>query len=241
MLRTPHNQYVVLDGGPGSNTISQYLRYKGVNNVALVILSHPDSDHINGLYNVIKEFQVETLLVPPDVAHSEELQRLKDLAKDKGTVIVEGKRGVTLKLQPGISFQVLAPEKDALEGLDVNNASLIVNCAYGKQDFLFTGDVDKEIMEELLPLNREIEVIKIPHHGSRGSYMENIYQELNPRIAVISVGRDNRYDHPHPEVLQGLEDLGIQIYRTDRQGAVIFSTNGEDLWVKTMLSGKSTN
>ena len=240
VIKTPYNQYVIIDGGPGSTTVTQYLRYKGVNKVALVILSHPDADHINGLYKVMQEFTVETLLVPPDVDQSQELAELKDLAEKKETRIIEGKQGITLKLQPEVKFQVIAPDINKMENLDSNNASLIVNCIYGKQDFLFTGDVDKEVLLKLLPLNRVIEIIKIPHHGSRGSYVENFYQELNPAAAVISVGRGNRYGHPHSEVLEGLEDAGINVYRTDKQGALIFETDGEDIWVKTMLSGKSS-
>lgn len=237
VLRTPYNQYVVVDGGPGSTTVSQYLRYKGVNKVSLVILSHPDSDHITGLYKVLKDFKVGTVLVPPDVEDSEELRQFKDSANRNGTRIVEGKNGVTLKLQPGIFFQVLAPEREALEGLDINNASLIINCSYKNQDFLFTGDVDQERLVDLLPLKRSIEVIKIPHHGSRGSYIDSFFQEVKPKVAVISAGRGNRYGHPHAEVVQGLEELGVQIYRTDKLGAIILSTNGEDLWVETMLPG----
>ncbi|NLT96245.1 MAG: DNA internalization-related competence protein ComEC/Rec2 [Clostridia bacterium] len=235
VLKTPYNQYVVVDGGPGSTTVSQYLRYKGVNKIALVILSHPDTDHINGLFTVLKEFKVDTILVPPDVEQSEELRQLKTLAREKKTRIVEGRKGVNLRLRPGINFQVLAPGQD-YQGLSVNNASLIINCAYNNLDFLFTGDVDKEILDGLLPLNREIEVIKIPHHGSRGSFAESFYQGIKPKVAVISAGRENRYGHPHIEVLEGLKAVGAHIYRTDRQGAVIFSSDGEKLWVKTMLA-----
>ncbi|KJS87228.1 MAG: hypothetical protein JM58_05030 [Peptococcaceae bacterium BICA1-8] len=235
VLKTPYNQYVIIDGGPGSTTVTQYLRYKGVNKVALVILSHPDADHINGLYKVMQEFTVETLLVPPDIEQSQELRELKSLAEKKKTRIVEGKEGVIIKLQPEVSFQVIAPNINKMENLDSNNASLIVNCTYGRQDFLFTGDVDKEIIEQLLPLTQDIELIKIPHHGSRGSYSERFYQELAPAVAVISVGRGNRYGHPHGEVLEGLGQGKIDVYRTDQQGAVIFYTDGEDMWVKTML------
>jgi len=235
VLKTPFKQYVVIDGGPGPAAVSQYLRYQGANKVALIILSHPDADHINGLYQVMKDFTVENLLIPPDVEQSQELRALKVLAQAKKTRIIEGKEGVVLKLRPGVTFQVLAPEPHTIENSDSNNASLIVNCTYGKQDFLFTGDIDKEIIEKLLPLNREIEVIKIPHHGSRGSYSADFYQELSPAIAVISAGRGNRYGHPHAEVIQGLEERGTTIYRTDKQGAVIFSTDGEDIWVRTML------
>lgn len=235
VLRTPHNYYVVIDGGPGSTTVTQYLRYQGVNKVALVILSHPDADHINGLYQVLKDFTVETLLVPPDVGESQELIQLKALAQKKNTRIIEGKQGLFLKLR-NVTFQVLAPDVKILEGKDTNEASLIVNCTYGNQDFLFTGDVSKNIMEGLVPLERNIEVIKVPHHGSRGSYTDTFYKEIKPKVAIISAGRDNRYGHPHLEVLEGLAEEKVKIYRTDKQGAVIFYTDGEDLWVRTMLN-----
>jgi competence protein ComEC len=235
VLKTPRNQFVVIDGGPGTTTISQYLRYQGANKVALVILSHPDADHINGLYQVFKDFKVETLLIPPDVSGSQELEELKLMAQKRRTKIIEGGDGLVLKLRPEVTFQVLHPDVKDVKFLDTNNASLIVNCSYGQQDFLFTGDVDKEIIEQVLPLDRKIEVIKIPHHGSRGSYTAKIYKEIKPQVAVISAGRANRYGHPHVEVLGGLEEEKIKIYRTDQQGAVIFSTDGKKLKVRTML------
>ncbi|MFZ5946012.1 MAG: DNA internalization-related competence protein ComEC/Rec2 [Bacillota bacterium] len=235
VIQTPANQFIVIDGGPGTNAITGYLRHKGVNKIALAVLSHPDSDHINGLLPVITQFKVNTLLVPPEIGNSELFNELKKIAVKKKVKIIEGKPDMLIKIPGNVLLRVLSPDLDKKLNWDTNNASLVVNLTYNNQDFLFTGDIDGNILYKLLPSINDIEVIKIPHHGSKGSFSESFYDNLRPDFAVVSAGRGNRYGHPHPEVIQGLQEAGIKIFRTDQNGAVIIKAVGNRLEFKTML------
>ncbi|MFZ7103332.1 MAG: DNA internalization-related competence protein ComEC/Rec2 [Peptococcaceae bacterium] len=235
VIKTPYNKYVVIDGGPGESTVAAYLKYRGVNKVALVVLSHPDHDHINGLSKVLEDFKTEVLLVPPDVADSEALAGLKSLAVQEGTQVIEGRPGMVLNFPSQTGLQVLSPDLSKIHLPDTNNTSLVINCTYRDQDFLFTGDIDKEVLYRLTPRLEDIEVIKIPHHGSQDAYSGRFYSRVKPDFAVISAGRGNRYGHPHSLVTDGLQKNGIRVYRTDTQGAVIIKTDGRSLHFDTML------
>lgn len=236
VVQTPLHQFIVIDGGPSNNTTVRYLQYQGVNKLALMVLSHPDQDHIQGLYKVIKDIPTRVLLVPPDVENTPALQKLKNLATQRGTKIIEGKAGLQLKMAGEIYWKVIWPGAEA-KNFDVNEASLVLQCSYGQQDILFTGDIDKGILKRILSEfnDNDIEIVKIPHHGSKGSYFPGFYTRLQPRLAVISVGRNNRYGHPHGVVIKALQKNEINIFRTDQQGAVLLELDGSNIKVETML------
>ncbi|MDK2822653.1 MAG: competence protein ComEC [Clostridia bacterium] len=238
VLVTPYRQFIIIDGGPRDDIIARHLQFKGANRVALAVLSHPDHDHITGLFKVIQEFPTEILLIPPDMENSQALYELKKLAEKRNTQVIEGKQGMVIKFPSGLKLKVLSPELGMLNNLDTNNASLVVNCSYGEQDILFTGDIDKFMLLKLLPVLNDIELVKIPHHGSKGSYSEGFYQSIDSDLAVVSAGRSNRYGHPHKIVIEGLTKEGLKIYRTDIQGAIILETDGKDITVKTMLGAR---
>jgi len=235
VLKTPYNQYIVVDGGPGSSTLTRYLQSAGVNRVLLIILSHPDSDHINGLFQVIKKFPTDFLLVPPEFAENPAFTEFKNLARSKNTRIVEGREGVNLRLASGVYLKVLSPNPDLQKNLDTNEGSLVVRVSWQEKDILFTGDIGITTIKNILGGLEGIEVVKVPHHGSRNSYFPGLYSFLSPDIAVISAGRNNRFNHPHQEVIEGIQGSGGVILRTDQKGAITLIFQENDIVVDTKL------
>lgn len=217
---TPQRKTIVIDGGPEENIPYNYLKYRGINKVDLLILSHPDLDHITGLFKIIKNIPVKMLMLPPDVENNPELRQLQALAEKKGTKVLLGQRGMVLNFPSQLTIKILFPIGEAL-GLDVNNASIVAQLSYQGQDVLFTGDIELAGLDYLIQHLESVEIIKVPHHGSKGAFSEGLYNKTDPRVAVISAGKYNRYGHPHEKVIQGLEDRKIKIYRTDLQGGII--------------------
>ncbi|SMB90819.1 competence protein ComEC [Desulfonispora thiosulfatigenes DSM 11270] len=235
VIQTNQNKKIVIDGGPDTTTLFNYLKHIGTNKVDLVVLSHPDSDHINGLFKVLESIKVSTLLVPPDAYNNEALQELKNIAKKKETKIIEGKQGMKLTVGGQIILKIIAPHPNNLSALDVNNASIVFIFTYGKQDILFTGDVENKGIEKFVNQLDEVEVIKVPHHGSKSSDSAELYDNTNPSMAIISAGRSNQYNHPHQDIVKKLKKRKIETFRTDKNGAIILKVKKDRLKPTTTL------
>lgn len=238
VIYTPFQQFIVIDGGPSSNRVNRYLQFLGANRVDIVALSHSHSDHINGLFKIIENIPTGILLIPANGEDSEELKELKRLALSRNTQVIEGRRGMTIKVPGNLTLNVISPGVEETLGpmMDANNGSLILQVSYGTTEALFTGDVEKERIKEIIPFLSPNDIIKVPHHGSRNSYSPSFYDALNPKIAIIQSGQNNRYGHPHQEVVETLEKRGINIYRNDERGAIFVKSDGKIIQVETFLN-----
>lgn len=230
-IETPQRHQILIDGGP-DETILEKL---GENlpfwdrTIDLVILTHPEHDHLAGLLEVLKRYKVEDILwtgVVKDTAEYEEWQRL---IREEGAQIKIVQAGQEIKARRTV-LRILYPF-ESLEGQefkDSNNASIIARLVFGQTSFLFTGDVYKSVEKELLlslaKQQLDSDILKVGHHGSKTSSAKEFIEEVSPEIAVISVGKDNKYGHPHQETLQNLE--GIKIFRTDLDGDIKIISDG---------------
>jgi competence protein ComEC len=203
------------------------LRRQGVRHLDRVVLSHPHPDHYGGLEALLRELDVDELDVPrpPRPAGGESelaFARLLALAPVVRFAQVGGPAQVLHPLAGWTS-----PARDP-----VNDESLVVRLDFGARRFLFTGDIEREAEAELLAHHAaelHADVLKVPHHGSRTSSSWPFVTAVNPSVAVISCGEENRFHHPNAETLAHLR--GRQVYRTDRDGTVLVSTDGHDLHV----------
>ncbi|MGV8905697.1 MAG: ComEC/Rec2 family competence protein, partial [Acetobacterium sp.] len=151
------------------------------------------------------------------------------------------KKGSVIEGTDGVKLEILSPTGDVnpIEEDGQNNASLVIRLSYGKTTMLLCGDIEQEIEEKLVvELNqenpkRDIQIIKIPHHGSKTSSTQGFLAAVDPELAVISVGAFNTFGHPTEEVLQRLKDQGVETLRTDQNGAVEIQCNGESVHYKT--------
>jgi competence protein ComEC len=244
LLKSPGGKFVLVDGGgshysdPGSKKLLPYLHHRGIRKIDVIINTHPDIDHLQGLEKASKGLSVAHIALPYCFKEAEEYEELKGIAARKNIPLIFLKSGQRLSLEKGCELTVLYPEGELYYGNQYNNKSLVLNCQYGAFSFLLTGDVEKEGMQELLQQGKlgTSTVLKVPHHGSKGSLLPEFYRELNPRWAIISAGANNSFGHPHASVLKELQEQGIEVLRTDEDGAIVFQSNGR--WVKIKIGAK---
>jgi len=231
ILATYGNLQILTDGGPDNKVLECLSKYMPFwdREVELVILTHPQADHFTGLIEVFRRYKVDTFLVSKLNSSARSYEVLEKAVGSNQSRVVNPKEGMVIRLGL-IQIEILHPSESILEqkSLDLNDYSTVYNLKFGDFEALFTGDIGPKIIEEILAKNsiELVDYIKIPHHGSRNGTALELLKASMPKLAVISVGKDNSYGHPHQEVLKMLKDLGIQIKRTDEMGDVEIETDG---------------
>jgi competence protein ComEC len=250
ILATYRKTQVLIDGGPDRSVLtclSEYMPFWD-REIEVVILTHPEADHLTGLIEVFKRYRVKTLVATPLDASSQGYQVLKNIVGGSGTRVVNPTSGMVIRL--GLLYlDIVYPanknlgltnpfiNNDVLGAFSSNQSpndfSIVANLRLGEFDALLTGDIGPKVINDVLATGkiRDIDYIKIPHHGSKNGLTKELLEASVPEIAVISVGK-NPWGHPHKEVLELLERYGLDIYRTDEHGNIEVVTNGKIWWVK---------
>ncbi|MBA7669405.1 ComE operon protein 3 [subsurface metagenome] len=245
------NQQVLVDGGPSPQAIILELGKKMPfwdRTIDLVVLTHPSADHVTGLIEVLNRYQVKQVLHPDLDFESDIYDEWLSLVEDiKGTIAQAGQQ---IDLGEGVVIKVLNPQIPHLAGTesDIDNNGIVLHISMGEVSFLLTADIMWEAEFELIThrANLTSTVLKVAHHGSDTSTTPEFLAVVNPQLAVISVGADNRFGHPTPEVMERLEEkIGSEnIYltydaKTDEHNTIEFITDGERLWVRVEKKGES--
>lgn len=239
LIRSPGGKTMLIDGGRGDSqaleVIIPKLQEWGVAKVDVMVATHPDADHIGGLPAVIENFPVETVALTGQVHPTQIYERFLIDVRDSVSNAIQTRTGTTIPFDPALQVQVLGPEDDVVQRDDTNNASIVIKLTYGQVSFLFTGDAEELEEETILSHGVDLHstVLKVGHHGSRSSTSEAWLNAVQPQVGVISAGLNNRYGHPHQEVLDLLNRFDVQIYRTDQQGTITIVTNGSTFDVQT--------
>ncbi len=242
LLKTPEGKFLLVDGGGsyssdvGSRKVLPYLHHRGIRRIFMVINTHPDTDHLAGLEKVVEEMPVQFIGIPASLFQEERYQYLKQLACAKKVPLVPLESGQDLNIEKGIKIRVIHPPGGEFITEDFNNQSIVLRGQYKDFSLLLMGDLENEGIHTLME-NREIKpatLVKVPHHGSKGSLYPEFYDESSPDVAVICVGSNN-FGHPHTDVLDALADRDIRILRTDEQGAITVSSDGEKMCIETFL------
>ncbi len=240
LLSLPEGQHLLIDAGSrspyfdnGRAVVAPYLKREGIKKLKAVVLSHGDSDHLGGVPYVLRNFEVDEVW---------DNGRLKDTAVFREYLSLIDSLGINhRRLAAGdfigdffpVQIYVLHPTESFRDDAahSANEASLSLRVSYGDIDFLFAGDVENDGEGKIAQLQElvESEVLKVNHHGSKTSSGAKFLSAVKPEHAVISVGRFNRFRHPAPEVIRRLESTGAKIYRTDRDAALLFETNGKEV------------
>lgn len=233
LVQTPTNKNILIDGGDedSKNIINSYLRQKRIKTIDIIIATHPDSDHIGSLDNVIKKFNVNSIYMPEQSTNSESYQNLINSCTDKNLAIQYLYKDDVLNIDNNINIYVLSPSYIQEES---NLNSIVFKLTFNNNSFLFMGDAEEENEKEILrsfELNN-INFIKIGHHGSNSSSSLEFIKKINPDIAAISCGYKNQYGHPHKAVIDNLKQSHVSIYRTDRIGDIVFYSDGEIIFTK---------
>lgn len=239
LIKTPQGKFILVDGGGSEfsdvahRKLLPYLHYRGIREIWLAVNTHPDTDHLQGLETVLEELPVRQVAIPASLASSDKYQGLKDILNQKAIPLIPLAAGERLQIEDGLNARVLYPDRN-LQQNDTNEQSLVLRFQYGSFSTLLTGDLRIQGLHNLLGLGdlAPVTVVKVPHHGSKGSLLPAFYDETNPRWAVISVGANNRFGHPNREVLEELERRQIKVYRTDQCGAITVETDGQTVSIK---------
>ncbi|MBU1177131.1 MAG: ComEC/Rec2 family competence protein [Patescibacteria group bacterium] len=229
-IETPNRKQVLIDGGPDktileklNETIPFYDK-----TIDLIILTHPDTDHITGLVSVLEYYDVKYILTSGIENETVVYKEWHDLIEEKNIPLILAQSGQKIFLEQDIILEIIWPEQSSIESFSkpTNNTSIVGRLIYGDIEFLLTGDIEKKVENYLISqnLNLESDIFKAPHHGSKTSSNYNFIEIINPQASVISVGRDNRYKHPNDEVLERLRESII--YRTDKNGDIKILTDG---------------
>ncbi|MBQ8982949.1 MAG: DNA internalization-related competence protein ComEC/Rec2 [Lachnospiraceae bacterium] len=232
LLRLPDRKIVLMDGGSSSRTaigkyvITPAIKYNGSDHIDYVFVSHMDSDHVNGILELIESrsysgIRIRNLVLPSLAEHDESFIPLLQAASEADITVFLMNEMDSLNIS-GVEFECLYPDSDGCFSNDTNNNSMVISVTYQDFDMLFTGDLESEgeklIMDryDLIPYD----VLKVGHHGSSGASSKQFLQEVHPKIAMISCGAGNSYGHPHAETLERLKNEESLIYRTDQNGAI---------------------
>lgn len=232
-IRTMRGTDILIDGGPNSKVLSCLSRHMPFwdRTIEVVLLTHPQADHINGIIDVVESYSVMEFLTNPSFNNwdKEAARVLKNLLVKKKVNVKTVGQGDSFRTQDNVYFNVLWPKKD-LQSEDPNEMSVVLLLSLGDFDTLLTGDAPLRYASEGQASSSNIDVLKISHHGSKTGTDEESLRKFTPALAVISVGKNNRYGHPSKETLGLLGELGIKILRTDEDGEVEVVSDGKSYW-----------
>jgi competence protein ComEC len=241
LIRSPSGHNILVDGGPSGEGITAALgRHLAFwdRHLHLVVLTHPDLDHLAGLVTVLERYDVDQVLAPALTRDSPAIDAWEQAIADNHIPETEAFAGEWIDLGGGATLSVLHPPPEPLPGADEDDNSVVLKVSQGDAAFLLTADIGAEGETYLLGNHADLQapVLKVAHHGSRASTSADFLAAVEPLTAVISVGEDNTYGQPAPETLDRLD--GRPVFRTDLNGDVQISTDGHKLWIKTERSGE---
>ena len=227
-IQAENGNQILIDGGPGDVVLAQlgtilpfYDR-----TLDMVVLTHPDADHLNGLVEVVKRYKPKMVLETGILHDTVQYEEWRRLLEEKNIPIIHVETGELFSVADGLSIRVLFPfrNQEGKKPKAVNETSVVLRLDYGEVSFLFTGDIEAKTERMLSIVEREaidVDVLKAAHHGSKTSSIAEFLKAVSPDAAIISVGRNNRYGHPSSEVIDRFQEFGIPVHRTDISGAVV--------------------
>lgn len=241
LIITPRGKSLLVDTGGvasmetsfdiGERVVLPYLRHYGVTHLQYLFLTHGHQDHAGGAAAIVENLPVDTIFL----SREEPSQAVRNmLGKADKSIVIQAFSGQQIELD-GVVVEVLHAAYGQNQGQNRNEVSGVIRVSYGKASFLFTGDLEKQGEMEVLQKGGKVKstVLKVGHHGSKSSSSDEFVRAVSPEYAVISVGGNNSFGHPHQETLQRFLDNRVEVFRTDKQGAIVFSTNGSRIKIDT--------
>lgn len=229
ILIESQGHYALVDAGENNQgeKVVKYLKSKKVKKLDFVIGTHPHSDHIGGMDDVIKSFDIGKVILSPVAHTTKTFEDVLDTISDSGLKLTRPVAGANYKLG-NATIKIIAPNKDYN---DLNNNSIGIKVTNVKNSFVMYGDCEETAEKDICKngININADVLKLGHHGSKTSTSDMILKAVNPKHAVVSCGKNNQYDHPDKEVMNKLKKKNIKVYRTDLQGTIIATSDGKNI------------
>jgi len=237
-IRTPKGSDILIDGGPNDRVLSCLSSHMPFwdRTLEAVILTHPDADHSTGLIDVIERYHVIQYLTQEVPGKTKIYQKLMTALADNLTTAKYSYQGDIIHEGDSLSLQILWPSKEEIQiseqniskyNIKLNELSVIVLLKYENLEALFTGDAGASVMDQISTLAGDVDLLKVPHHGSKTGMSEAFLAEVKPELAIISVGSNNRYGHPSQFSLDLLKKAGVKTLRTDLDGEIEIISDGE--------------
>jgi len=221
----------------GEMVVSEYLWWRGLDHVDYVLATHADADHIDGLNDVVRNFRVKSALVGRTPASDPEYVKFAQTLSETGTHLETINAGDELRFGV-VTASVLWPNQSTDSNApSQNNDSLVLRLKFGERSILLTGDIEKEAEGQIVAANPrlDVDIVKVPHHGSRTSSTLVFVEATSPQFAIISVGRTSMFGHPHKEVVERWTNKGATVSTTGRCGTINVITDGKSLWMKNFV------
>lgn len=233
---TPDGVEVLVDGGPSAAVLREFARGRSWldRHIDLVVATHPDTDHVGGLVDVLDRYHVSWLLDTPNRNDAPAADAYLAAAMAEGATRVTAQRGQSFALGASTTLLVFSPWGDPTDW-GSNAASVVLLLTYGDTGFLLTGDAGKGTEEALVRTfgrGLEAEVLKLGHHGSDTSTSDLLLDTVTPEYAVVSAGAGNRYGHPHEAVVARVLERDITLVSTAERGTITFKSDGDHVWVE---------
>lgn len=224
----------MIDSGPNESLILNYLKNLNISHIDLLIASHAHADHIAGMDKIIAKYRPKAF-IDSGIPHT--TITYQKMITAIGKYNINYYKGTSRKINLGpLTFTILPPANPLIKESELNNNSIVIRLDFKDFSCLFTGDIEKERGDQLLNESRNnlnVDILKIAHHGSYSGSSLLFIKSVNPETSIISCGKGNQYGHPHQETLALLQNLGINIYRTDLNETILIETNGTDYQVFT--------
>ena len=232
LIITPKGKTILIDAGDEAHAkkVVSYIREQGIEKLDLVIATHPDADHIGGMDKVIKNFDIGVFAMPDASAKTNQYKQIQRELKAKKMRATRLYQGDEVQIDDDIDFEILSPVKGKKYD-DTNEYSIVAKIVYKDTSFILMGDATME--NEVDIINNvpdiDIDVLKLGHHGSSTSSSDYFITKTSPKIAIISCGKNNKYGHPHQEVMRVLKKHGVTPYRTDEMGDIVITSDGKEI------------
>lgn len=230
-IKLPSGETMLIDAGEWDEAdhVIEYIESDGVEKIDYLIGTHPHSDHIGGLSDIMNTFEIGKLYMPKVVHTSKTFENVLDAIEENNIELHKAAEGEIIYEDDALKIEFLAPVSEEYD--DLNNYSAVIKIQYYKNSFLFMGDAEK-LSENEIKGNVDADVLKVGHHGSSTSSSKKFLNRVLPKIAVISVGEDNSYGHPSEKVIGRLKEMNVKILRTDKLGDIVIESDGENINVK---------
>ena len=226
------NEYMLIDAGNNEDgpKLVNYFNSLGIEKFEYVIGTHAHEDHIGGMDDIIKNFSIGTFYMPEVITTTKTFEDVLDALEEKQVAFNSPEIDNSYTFADS-TIETLYVNNNSN---DLNDSSIVIRLKHGTNTFLFTGDASTKVEKEILEKNIQSDVLKVGHHGSRYSTSKAFLDKVNPTYAVVSVGKNNTYKHPHDEIIKRLENKNIKIYRTDESGSIVAESNGNIITFKTI-------
>lgn len=225
-IQLPNNETMLIDAGEAykSDNVINYLNNLGITKIDYVIGTHPHTDHIGGLEEVINTFDIGSIYMPRASSTSKTYEDLLTTISSKGLKVKTAKSGVVVLDEDNLKLEFIAPNSDSYS--ELNNYSAVLKLTYLDNTFLFMGDAET-LSEEEITSEIKADVIKVGHHGSDSSSSLEFVKKVSPEYAIIMVGEGNSYNHPYQSIIDRYESVGAKVLRTDLDGNIVCDSDGK--------------